>query len=125
MQLDHLILNVIDREKSLQFYKDILEFTQEADDGPFAVLRVNPDLTLQLAPWGTQGGEHLAFALKRAEFLEVFSRIQQKGVPYGDAFDTVGNMQGPGDETGARGLGKAVYFFDPNRHLLEIRCYEM
>ena len=28
-----------------------------------------------------------------------------------------------GTETGARGPGKTIYFFDPSRHLLEIRCY--
>jgi hypothetical protein len=35
----------------------------------------------------------------------------------------VGNMQGPGEEDGARGAGQAVYFFDPNQHLIEIRYY--
>jgi len=33
-------------------------------------------------------------------------------------------MRGPGEEPGARGIGKALYFFDPSRHLIEIRCYE-
>jgi hypothetical protein len=33
-------------------------------------------------------------------------------------------MRGPGDETGARGPGKAVYAFDPDRHSIEIRHYE-
>ena len=31
---------------------------------------------------------------------------------------------GPGDETGSRGLGKAVYFFDPSKDLIEIKHYE-
>jgi hypothetical protein len=33
-------------------------------------------------------------------------------------------MQGPGDEPGSKGPGKAVYCFDPDRHLIEIRHYE-
>ena len=41
-----------------------------------------------------------------------------------DSFHAVGNNVGPGDETGARGMGKAVYFFDPDKHLVEIRHYE-
>jgi hypothetical protein len=33
-------------------------------------------------------------------------------------------MKGPGDEAASRGMGKAVYFFDPDQHLIEIRHYE-
>jgi hypothetical protein len=42
-------------------------------------------------------------------------------------------MRGPGDETretikaiggGARGPAKNLYFFDPSKHLIEIRHYE-
>ncbi len=33
-------------------------------------------------------------------------------------------MKGPGDATGARGPGASLYFFDPNKHLIEIRHYE-
>jgi hypothetical protein len=36
----------------------------------------------------------------------------------------VGTTRGPGEESGARGLAPTLYFFDPNQHLLEIRCYE-
>lgn len=124
VQLDHLILAVNDARASADFYARILGFTDEGRDGPFTVLRVDAGLTLQLAPWGTSGGQHLAFAMTRAEMEAVFARVREAGVPYGDAFDSVGNGRGPGDETGARGLGKAVYFFDPDKHLLEIRHYE-
>jgi catechol 2,3-dioxygenase-like lactoylglutathione lyase family enzyme len=62
--------------------------------------------------------------MAKDEFEQVFSRVREAGIPYGDTFHEVGNMRGPGDETGARGPGKAVYFFDPSRHLIEIRHYE-
>jgi len=122
--LDHLILNVNDAQASADFYAKILGFACEGKDGPFTVVRVNEALTMQLAPWGTKGGEHLAFALTRAEFDGVFARVRAGGIDYGDSFHAVGNQQGPGEETGARGAGKAVYFFDPNKHLIEIRHYE-
>ena len=32
-------------------------------------------------------------------------------------------MEGPGMTMGARGQGKAVYFKDPNGHVLEIKTY--
>jgi catechol 2,3-dioxygenase-like lactoylglutathione lyase family enzyme len=123
MQLDHLILKVNDLDESVRFYSHVLGLTHEGMQGPFAVVRVSPALTLQLAPWGTQGGDHLAFALQAHHFDAVFERLQREQIPYGDSFHDVGNLKGPGEEAGARGLAKSVYFFDPNRHLLEIRLY--
>lgn len=124
MELDHVIVPVADREATIEFFTEILGCTYEGETDPFSVIRVTPSLTLQLAPWGTEGGMHLAFALPRAEFDAVFDRVRAAGIAYGDSFHAVGNMQGPGDEAGARGPGKAVYLFDPNRHLVEIRHYE-
>jgi len=123
MILDHLILHVNDVERSASFYADILGFANEGTTGPFTVIRVAPDFTIQLAPWGTQGGEHLAFAMPHAEFSQVFRRIVDRGLEFGDSFHSVGNMKGPGEEDGARGRGASLYFFDPNKHLLEIRHY--
>jgi catechol 2,3-dioxygenase-like lactoylglutathione lyase family enzyme len=124
MRLDHLILTVNDRDASVAFYTDVLDFAFEGETGPFAVIRVNDDLTLQLAPWGTEGGEHLAFAMSRAEFDATFARIRAAGIAYGDSFHDVGNMRGPGREAGARGDAPSLYFFDPDRHLIEIRHYD-
>jgi len=85
---------------------------------------VTPGFVIQLAPWGTKGGEHLAFTMSKREFDEAFDRLKEARIPYGDRFDAVGSMQGPADEPGSRGMGKAVYFFDPDKHLIEIRHYE-
>ena len=123
IQLDHMILPVADLRKSIEFYTRVLACTYEGEREPFSVIRVTPDLTLQLAPWGTDGGVHLAFALPRDEFQATFDRVKAAGIPYGDSFHTVGNMQGPGSEPGSRGDGETVYFFDPNQHLIEIRHY--
>jgi catechol 2,3-dioxygenase-like lactoylglutathione lyase family enzyme len=119
VHLDHMILPVSDLDASIEFYRDVLGLGYEGVDDPFSVLRVTPELTLLLAPFGTPGDEHLAFAMPEAEFEEVFARIRAAGIEYGDAYNAVGNMQGPGDERGA----KTVYVLDPNRHLVEIRHY--
>ncbi|MHB8665310.1 MAG: VOC family protein [Acidimicrobiales bacterium] len=123
--LDHLILSVNDIASSVAFYTTILGLDYEGDRDPFSVIRVNPDLILQLAPWQTTGGEHLAFAMPRSEFDATFARVRAQGLEYGDSFHSVGNMRGPGSEPGARGQGDVVYFFDPNKHLIEIRCSEV
>jgi catechol 2,3-dioxygenase-like lactoylglutathione lyase family enzyme len=124
IELDHLILPVNDRAKSLEFYREILGLVREADDGPFSLLRVSPGCVLLLAQWGTKGGEHLAFSMSKSEFDGVFARVKARSIPYGDEFDKVGNMKGPGRERGARGMADTIYFFDPDKHLLEIRHYE-
>jgi catechol 2,3-dioxygenase-like lactoylglutathione lyase family enzyme len=124
MQLDHLILPVNDRDASIRFFTDLLGLDCEGESGPFTVIRVTRDLTFQLAPWGTTGGQHLAFSMSRDEFEKTFSRVRRAGIPYGDSFHEVGNMRGPGQEDGARGMGAALYLLDPNQHLIEIRHYE-
>jgi len=124
IELDHLVLAVNDRAKSIEFYGHILGFAREADDGPFSVLRVGPGFVILLAQWGTRGGEHLAFSMSKKEFDAVFERLKSASIPYGDRFDQVGNMKDPGLECGARGMGRALYFFDPDKHLIEIRHYE-
>jgi catechol 2,3-dioxygenase-like lactoylglutathione lyase family enzyme len=124
IELDHIILAVNDRSRSLDFYSRILGLEHEGEDGSFSMLRVTPGFTILLAPWGTNGGEHLAFAMTKVEFDAAFGRIVDAGIPYGDRFDGVGTMAGPGDESGSRGMGTALYFFDPDKHLIEIRHYE-
>ena len=124
IQIDHLILNVNDVGSSVDFYVNGLGFKLEGQEGPFTVIRVNDDFTLQLAPWGTAGNEHLAFALSREEFERVFALLKERAIPYGDSFHSVGNNLGPGNESGARGSGPTVYMNDPNNHLIEIRTYD-
>ena len=122
--IDHLILNVNEIASSVDFYVNILGFELEGEDGPFTVIRVNDDFTLQLAPWGTDGNEHLAFALSHAAFDNAYARVKAKGIPYGDSYHTVGNNNGPGVESGARGPAPTLYVNDPNKHLIEIRTYD-
>ncbi len=83
MVLDHLILQVNDLSESVRFYTELLGLTDEGRREPFAVVRVTSDFTIQLAPWGTKGGEHLAFAMPRAEFDEVFRKVREGEVPFG------------------------------------------
>ena len=121
--LDHLILKVNDLAESLRFYVEVLGFTDAGRDGPFTVVRAGPACQLQLAPWGTPGFEHYAFAVTPAEFDAIFARIRAAGLAYGPSFHAVGTNTGPGSEVGACGAGPTLYVNDPNQHLIEIRCY--
>jgi len=62
--------------------------------------------------------------LSRADFDDVFARMKEKGIPYGDSFHSVGNNNGPGCESGAKGMAPTIYMNDPNKHLIEIRTYD-
>jgi len=121
--LDHLILKVNDLDASVAFYRDILGFAVQGRDGPFTVIRAGDGLQLQLAPWGTPGFEHYAFAVSRAEFAAIVARIRAAGIAHGPSFDGVGQNR-IGAEAGARGIAPTLYFNDPNQHLLEIRTYD-
>jgi len=122
--IDHLILNVNDIAASVDFYVNVLGFKDEGEDGPFTVIRVSQDFVFLLGPWGTKGNEHYAFAMSRPDFDKTFALIKEKQIPYGDSFHSVGNNSGPGEESGAKGMGPTIYMFDPNHHLIEIRTYE-
>lgn len=47
-EIDHLILNVNDVSSSVDFYVNVLGFELEGKDGPFTVIRVSEEFTLQL-----------------------------------------------------------------------------
>jgi catechol 2,3-dioxygenase-like lactoylglutathione lyase family enzyme len=122
--LDHIIMKVNDLAASVAFYTGVLGFTAQGTDGPFTLLRVGPDFQIQMAPWGTPGFEHYAFAVSKFDFDGIFQRIKAAGIAYGPTFDSVGANTGPGEESGARGPAPTLYFNDPNKHLIEIRTYE-
>ena len=123
--LDHIILKVNDLDASVAFYTEVMGFTLDGMDGPFTVLKCGPDFLLQLAPWGTPGLEHYAFSVSKREFQDIFERIKSRGIAFGPTFDSVGVNTSPGQESGARGIAPTLYFNDPNKHLLEIRTYEL
>ena len=122
--LDHLILPINDREQSLRFYTEVLGFEDEGERQPFLQVRAGADCVILLAPFGTDGNQHLAFSLSKPEFDTRFERIRKAGVAYGDAFDQATNMKGPGKAEGAHGETQSLYLFDPNHHLIELLYYE-
>ena len=124
LQLDHFILAVNDRQQSIDFYTRVLGLTYEGEREPFSVIRVTPELILLLGPWGTKGGQHLAFSVSRVEFNDAMERLRRHGVEYGDSVQSVGNMRAPGNADGAKGASKSVYVLDPNRHLIELTYYD-
>ena len=121
--LDHTIVPVRDRKEAVEFYSRIFGFEDLGEVGPFLAVRVNEGFTLDFRDSDDFGGHHYAFAMEPHEFEAAFARIRESGISYGDGPRDKSNMKGPGLTAGAKGMGKAVYFEDPNGHLLEIKTY--
>ena len=121
--LDHTIVPVRDREQAVQFYTRIFGFEDLGEVGPFLAVRVNDTLNLDFRESDDFSSIHYAFAMDPDEFETAFARIRESGISYGDGPRSMDNMQGPGMTAGAKGQGKAVYFKDPNGHVLEIKTY--
>jgi catechol 2,3-dioxygenase-like lactoylglutathione lyase family enzyme len=122
--LDHTIVPVRDRQEAVEFYSRIFGFDDLGEVGPFLAVRVNDTLNLDFRQSDDYRSIHYAFAMEPDEFAAAFARVRESGIPYGDGPYDMGNMKGPGMTTGAKGLGKAVYFKDPNGHVLEIKTYD-
>ena len=118
--LDHIILPVADAEKSVRFYYKTLGFKYE----PIALVRISPTTVLQLIQQAPETSQHLAFSMSRVEFETALAHLKADGIPFGDNFDTVGTMSGPGKAHGSEKNGDSIYFRDPDNHMLEIICYE-
>jgi catechol 2,3-dioxygenase-like lactoylglutathione lyase family enzyme len=121
--LDHTIVPVRDRKEAVEFYTRIFGFEDLGEVGPFLAVRVNDTLNLDFRQSDDFRSIHYAFAMEPEEFEATFARVRQSGIPYGDGPSNLTNMKGPGMTTGAKGMGKAVYFKDPSGHVLEIKTY--
>lgn len=122
--LDHTIVAVRDRTEAIEFYTRVLGFEHAGSTGHFEVIKINDGLSLDLVSSSDPESRHFAFSMDKARFDEVFQKIRESGMSYGDGPSRRDNMQGPGRSTGTRGRTHSVYFDDPSGHVLEIITYD-
>ncbi|MEU0671466.1 VOC family protein [Streptomyces sp. NPDC006172] len=119
---DHLVLNVADIERSLDFYTGPLGLepvrVEEWRDGkaPFPSVRVSPTTIIDLvqAQAGPAEGsnvDHICLVVEPLDWQEVVD----SGV------FTV--LDGPGKRFGARGTAISLYVRDPDGNTVELRWY--
>src|SRR5262245_12204552 len=116
--LDHTIVPSVDKSASAEFFAEIFGLNAKQEQGPFAPVKVNENMTMYFDAEDENGSipiEHYAFHVIEAEFYAIFGRVKTKGLAYGS---------GPFSRTdgklnGRRG-GRGVYFEDPNGHVLEL-----
>jgi glyoxylase I family protein len=130
-ELDHIVLNVNDIERSLRFYIDTLglggERIAEFREGKvgFPSVRINADTIIDLfprkEPVAIPPGEknngnlnHFCMVVGADEFTGAVEHLKARGVAI---------REGPVARWGARGRATSIYFLDPDGNEIEIRCY--
>lgn len=128
-ELDHIVLNVSDIEKSLAFYTQVLglkgERLQEFRKGEvgFPSVRINEHTIIDLSPLKKDGGgnatlkgnlNHFCLVVEQDDFPGLVDYLKTHGVEV---------LQGPVSRWGAKGRATSVYLLDPDRNEIEIRHY--
>jgi catechol 2,3-dioxygenase-like lactoylglutathione lyase family enzyme len=119
-ELDHIVLNVTDVERSLTWYTELLGLAPDRVDAwragevPFPSVRVNDRTIIDLFEVARTGENmnHLCLVVDRSDV---------DAAANDDRFDVV---DGPGNRWGARGHGWSVYVVDPDGNTVELRSYD-
>ncbi len=115
VQLNHTIVNVSNKAESARFLSQVLGLDEPTPYGPFLVVQVDNDVSLDFIDAGTVHPQHYAFLVSESEFDEIFDRIKQRELPYWA--DPHKNQPG---EINTNDGGRGVYWDDPDGHVLEI-----
>ncbi len=123
--LDHLVLNVKDIDKSLQFYRDVLGLEVLREDQfrrgevGFVSVRVSESSLIDLrSSDGETGGsrnlDHFCLVVDEHDMEGLIEALQSQGV----------DARGPaGVRWGARGNGPSFHVTDPDGNQIEIKSY--
>lgn len=130
-RMDHIVINVVDMEKMLVFYTEILQLKPErleeyrAGTVPFPSVRLSTDTIIDLFPqhmWQKSPAaahcqhnlNHFCIALDRPQWNRLQERLKSNNVAI---------EEGPVPRWGAYGTGTSIYFRDPENTLIEARYY--
>ena len=118
--LDHTIVPTHDKEASAQWLAYLFGREPKESRGAYAQLPVSDALTLLFYD-SKESFEphHYAFLITEEEFEAILGRLKEKGIPYGDDAAVLDNFQIK-PRGNPKGVGRGLYFRDPNGHSLEI-----
>lgn len=117
-EIDHVVLNVADARRSLEFYVGVLGLEAvrlaewEAGEAPFVSVRVHDGFIIDLMELDRSG-----------ENADHFCLVVEDDIDELIAAGTITPEAGPMDLFGARGQGYSVYLRDPDGNRVELRNY--
>ena len=116
VRLNHTIIAARDKAAAALFLTDILGLPAPSVLGPFAVVKVGEDTSLDFMDTKEEiASQHYAFLVSETEFDAIFARIRARHLPYwADPYQRERDVINSWDD------GRGVYFEDPNGHLLEV-----
>jgi catechol 2,3-dioxygenase-like lactoylglutathione lyase family enzyme len=116
VHLNHTIVRVRDKLASAAFLVDILGLPAPTSFGPFLVVQVDNDVSLDFADdHGEPVPQHYAFMVSESEFDETWGRIRARGLPFWA--DPAHHQP---DQINTHDGGRGLYWDDPDGHSLEI-----
>lgn len=115
VQLNHTIVACRDQQASAAYLADLLGLAAPTRFGPFTVVQVANDVSLDYREQDPVEPQHYAFLVGDEEFDQIQGRILDRGIPYW-ADPGLTRAQQVNTNDGGRGL----YWLDPDRHVLEI-----
>ena len=116
VQLNHTSVRVRDKRASAAFLVDILGLPEPTSFGPFLVVQVDNDVSLDFADdHGAPVPQHYAFMVSETEFDEIWERIRERGLPF---WADPAHRQPA--QINTHDGGRGLYWDDPDGHSLEI-----
>ncbi|MCV2489265.1 VOC family protein [Geodermatophilus sp. YIM 151500] len=115
VQLNHTIVSARDKQRSATFLADLLGLAAPSSFGPFAVVQLDNDVSLDFMDDDPVHPRHYAFLVTEDEFDAIFGRIRARGLDFwADPFERQPERINTNDG------GRGVYWKDPDGHVLEI-----
>ena len=115
VHLNHTIVAASDKHASATFLTEILGLPAHTTYGPFAVVELANDVSLDFLDDPEIHQRHYAFLVSEEEFDQILGRITGRGLAYwADPFE-----REPGRINTNDG-GRGVYWNDPDGYKLEI-----
>ena len=115
VHLNHTIVAARDKRRSATFLADLLGLGEPTTYGPFAVVELENDVSLDFMDDEHVVPRHYAFLVSEDEFDAIYGRIRSWRLDH-----WADPQQTRPSEINRNDGGRGVYFLDPAGHYLEI-----